>query len=240
MRDQSALVTRWSKASPEKDSSSLSLYFRTGTFYRGSTDCSALPRTRVTFAEMIGYSFSASILLLLMGRDSAKGVPDRAIAVNPPVDLEDCSRRLPLGFNRFYDNYFIGRIRREVQTRLGATALVPTRTTRDFDSAYVAAMAGFPDRASYYAHCSCGPHLGGIRVPTVIITCRDDPFAPAEAVLKHACAPLVHLHVERSGGHMGYVSQNLRDRRWLGYALDHYLGQLLGPPHGQGKRMINL
>ena len=177
----------------------------------------------------IGYSFSASILLLLMGRDSAEGIPDRAIAVNPPVDLEDCSRRLASGFNRFYDNYFIGRIRREVQTRLGATALVPTRTTRDFDSAYAAAMAGFPDRASYYAHCSCGPHLGGIRVPTVIITSRDDPFAPAEAVLKHATAPAVHLHVERSGGHMGYVSRNLPDRHWLDYALDHYLGQLLGP-----------
>ena len=58
---------------------------------------------------------------------------------------------------------------------------------------------------------------------------RRDPFAPAEAVLKHATAPAVHLHVERSGGHMGYVSRNLPDRRWLDYALDHYLGQLLGP-----------
>jgi len=69
-------------------------------------------------------------------------------------------------------------------------------------------------------------------VPTVIITSRDDPFAPAEALLGHAAAPSVHLHVERSGGHMGYVSRNLRDHRWLDYALDHYLGQLLGPSHG--------
>ena len=47
----------------------------------------------------IGYSISASILLLLLGRDPGKGMPDRAIAVNPPVDLEACSRRLVTGVN---------------------------------------------------------------------------------------------------------------------------------------------
>jgi hypothetical protein len=174
----------------------------------------------------IGYSFSASILLLLLGRDSTEGVPDRAIAVNPPADLEACSRRLASGLNLFYDHYFIRRIRREVQTRLGATSLVPTRTTRDFDSAYAAAMAGFPDRDTYYAQCSCGPHLGNIRVPTVILSSLDDPFAPGGDILKQAISPAVHLHVERFGGHMGYVSSNLPDRRWLDYALEHYLNEL--------------
>lgn len=174
----------------------------------------------------IGYSISASILLLLLGRDSTEGVPDRAIAVNPPADLEACSRRLASGLNLFYDQYFIRRIRQEVQTRPGAASLIPTRTTRDFDSAYAAAMAGFPDRDTYYAQCSCGPHLGNIQVPTVILSSRDDPFAPAGDILKQAISPAVHLHVERFGGHMGYVSGNLPDRRWLDYALEHYLNEL--------------
>ena len=51
MRDQSASVTRWSNASPAKDSSNLSLNFRTGTWNKGSSDCSPLPRVRVTLAE---------------------------------------------------------------------------------------------------------------------------------------------------------------------------------------------
>ena len=174
----------------------------------------------------IGYSISASILLLLLGRDSTEGVPDGAIAVNPPADLEACSRRLASGLNRFYDQYFIRRIRREVQARPGAASLGPTKTTRDFDSAYAAAMAGFPDRATYYAKCSCGPHLGNIRVPTVILSSQDDPFAPAGDIVKKVMSPAVHLHVERFGGHMGYVSSNLPDRRWLDYALEHYLNEL--------------
>lgn len=181
----------------------------------------------------IGYSISASILLLLLGRDSIEGLPDAAIAVNPPADLEACSCRLASGLNRFYDQYFIRRIRREVQTRPGATSLVPTRTTRDFDSAYAAAMAGFPDRETYYAQCSCGPHLGNIQVPTVILSSRDDPFAPAGDILKQVISPSVHLHVERFGGHMGYVSGNLPDRRWLDYALEHYLNELRPSPEGR-------
>jgi len=36
----------------------------------------------------------------------------------------------------------------------------------------------------------------------------------------------VHVHVESFGGHMGYVSRNLRGLRWLDYALAHYLDQL--------------
>jgi predicted alpha/beta-fold hydrolase len=35
--------------------------------------------------------------------------------------------------------------------------------------------------------------------------------------------------VERFGGHMGYVSGNMPDWRWLDYALDHYLEELLQP-----------
>jgi hypothetical protein len=158
-------------------------------YHSGSTGdmAAALDFGRERFPKQlqvaIGFSISANILLLLLGRDAAKGVPDRAIAVNPPVDLEACSQRLVSGLNQAYDQYFIHCIRREVQTHPGLMSLIPTRTTRVFDEVYTAAMAGFPDRDAYYAQCSCGPHLGAIRVPTVIISSEDDPLAPAGDIL---------------------------------------------------------
>ena len=175
----------------------------------------------------VGFSISANMLLLLLGRDGALGLPDRAIAVNPPADLEACSRRLVRGFNRAYDQYFVRRLRREVAGRPGAPALGAARTLRDFDQVYTAPQAGFASRLDYYEQCACGPHLGGIRVPTVILTSVDDPFAPARDVQKWPLPEAVHLHAEATGGHMGYVSGNLPDRRWLDYALDHYLKVLL-------------
>jgi predicted alpha/beta-fold hydrolase len=180
----------------------------------------------------IGFSISANILLLLLGRDAAAGVPDRAIAVNPPVDLEACSRRMGSGVNQAYDQYFIHCIRQEMQTYRGAKPLAPTRTTRIFDALYTAGMAGFKDRDAYYAQCSCGPHLGRIQVPTVIISSEDDPIAPAEDIRNRTLSPAVHLHVERFGGHMGYLSGNLEDGRWLDYALDHYVDELLPERRG--------
>lgn len=175
----------------------------------------------------IGFSISANILLLLLGRDGELGVPERAVAVNPPVDLEACSRRLESGFNLAYDQYLTRLLRNEAKARLGEETLVPTPTTRCFDEVYTATMAGFPNRDAYYSGCSCGPHLAAIRVPTVIISALDDPLAPAADILKQPLAPAVHLHVESYGGHLGYVSGNLPDRQWLPYALAHYVSELL-------------
>ena len=175
----------------------------------------------------IGFSISASILLLLMGRDAAKGVPDLAIAVNPPADLEASSRRMGVGLNQAYDRYFANCLRPELLARLGSGPLLEATTTREIDELFTARMAGFPDRATYYAQCSCGPYLKSIRVPTVIITSLDDPLAPAADLLEQALSPSIHLHVEAFGGHMGYITSNLPDRTWLNYAIEHYLDELL-------------
>jgi len=177
----------------------------------------------------IGFSISANMLLLLLGRGGAE-LPDRAIAVNPPVDLEACSRRLVTGFNWFYDQYFVHRLRREVMLRPGAQPLPATGTLRAFDAVYTAPQAGYPSREAYYAQCSSAPHLAGIRTPTVILTALDDPFAPGGDILACPLPPAVHLHAEPFGGHMGYLSRNLADRRWLDYALEHYVGQLTEKP----------
>ena len=174
----------------------------------------------------LGFSISANMLLLLLGRDGALGLPDRAIAVNPPADLEACSKRLVRGFNLAYDQYFVQRLRREVLGRPGAISLPPTRTLRAFDRVYTAPRAGFPSRLAYYQQCSCGPHLGGIQVPTVIISSLDDPFAPAGDIKKWELPAAVHLHLEATGGHMGYVTRNRPDHRWLDYALLHYVNEL--------------
>jgi hypothetical protein len=190
----------------------------------------ALGFTRARFPgcllAAVGFSISANILLLLLGRGGVN-LPDRAIAVNPPADLEACSLRLLRGFNRCYDRYFVRSLRKDVLARPGAPALPPTPTLRAFDAAYTAPQAGFPSRDAYYAQCSCGPHLADIRVPTVILSSLDDPIATGGDVLACTVSPSVHVHMEAKGGHMGYLSRNLPGYRWLDHALERYLEALL-------------
>lgn len=174
-----------------------------------------------------GFSLSAAMLVLLLGRDKHMALPDGAVIVNPPGDLEACSHRLLRGLNRLYDRRFVKLLRHHVEARPGGTPLPPTPNLRIFDEVYTAPQAGFKNRADYYTHCSCGAHLGGIERPAVILTSLDDPFAPAADLGRPS--PSVHLHLERHGGHCGYLAAHKTpqgNHRWMDYALDHYLEAL--------------
>jgi predicted alpha/beta-fold hydrolase len=179
----------------------------------------------------IGFSLSATTLLLLLGRDQNLGLtlPDRAIAVNPCIDPERTSLRLAQGFNRIYDRRFVHLLRQWVKDlwefgHLEAPVHIPSGATlRDFDELFTARAAGFRDRADYYAQCTTGPHLASIQVPTVLLTAADDPFAPGSDLVGVPLSSAIHLHLEPTGGHMGYLGHRVPGYRWLDYALDHYL-----------------
>lgn len=207
----------------------------------GSADVSAvLAQGRIRYPEArhfaVGYSLSGNMLLLLLGRPrSGETLPDAAVAVNPPCDLEACSHALLRGFSRVYDRRFVRILIDEIGARATSGRIPPVdfrgvKTLRDFDEAYTARAAGYRDRDHYYEACSCGPHLHAIRRPTVILTSEDDPIAPARELRRFPLSEVVRLQVEGHGGHMGYLARRgaaLPEGRWLEVALEHHLDGLL-------------
>lgn len=182
----------------------------------------------------VGFSLSGNALLLNLGEGIGRfEKPDLAIAVNPPLDLGKCARMLQHGFNRVYDTRFVLRCRRTVRERVRA-GLIPDRyrvrwwrTLRDFDDDVTAPTSGFRDGEDYYARCSALPHLARIDRPTVLLAAKDDPFIDWRDAAGAARSELVHLHLEASGGHMGYIGAGVPGRRWLNLALAHYMQELL-------------
>ena len=183
----------------------------------------------------VAYSLSANALLLNLGGGLPEPAaqPDAAIAVNPPVDLGACSRTIHRGLSRLYELRFIRRCRKAIQQRV-EDGLIPDlyRTSpfmslRAFDDAYTTKAGGFRDADDYYARCSARPHLSRITVPTVILMAKDDPFIPWQHAAEADLPPAVHLHLEARGGHMGYLSRDLPGHRWLPYAVEHYMAELL-------------
>ena len=187
----------------------------------------------------IGFSLSGNALLLLLAREEhegPRGRPDAAIAVNPPADLAQASRRISEGWNRVYDLRFVWRCRAVLRERVadGLLTRVPPvprfGTLRDADETYTAPWGGFADASDYYARCSTLHRLGGIRRPTVVLHARDDPFVGAEALERARRSDCVHLHLEDTGGHMGYLARSANGsgaERWLDTALLHYTGELV-------------
>lgn len=182
---------------------------------------------------VIGFSLSGNVALL-MAAQREQPLPDALIAVNPPVDLAQASLDIRRGLSRLYELRFMLRLRAAVAERDALRGIVRANpipkfaSLMDFDDLYTAPEGGFENGADYYRRCSSLPHLAAIRTPSVILTAGDDPFVDARAFQNAPLPAAVHLHVEPSGGHIGYVaSTRLAWTRWLDGALGHYVDELV-------------
>jgi predicted alpha/beta-fold hydrolase len=190
------------------------------------------PKGRVA---AVGFSLSANALLLLLGGQRGTSAPDYAIAVNAPIDLEICSLSLGKDLNRIYDLRFLIQLRRDLAMKRKRGLIdreyeIPLKLTlRDFDNLYTAPASGFRDREDYYDTCSAMKFVHLIRAPTVVFHADDDPIIPVKAYRQTRFSPSCLVHIEKVGGHMGYLSRRktpLGTMRWQDYAIDRALGWL--------------
>jgi predicted alpha/beta-fold hydrolase len=82
------------------------------------------------------------------------------------------------------------------------------RGIRDWDNAVVAPLGGFANAEDYYARNSSLNVIGDIRVATLLIHARDDPFIPFDPHEKPAVRDNEHITLlaPRQGGHVGFFS----------------------------------
>jgi len=145
-------------------------------------------------------------------------------AVSAPLDLAAASRAIHQGLNRaLYTRYFlrsmVPKALRKLQQHpdlFDGPRLARARSLIEFDEVFTAPLHGFRDAADYYARASAGPHLASLRVPSLVLNARNDPFVPFHS-LPHpqpfGGAP-VTLWQPRHGGHVGFPSG-----RWPASAL---------------------
>lgn len=193
-----------------------------------------------------GFSMSANALLLLMSRvlppagiftpdefearrqELGVDLPDAAITVNAPIHLENSARQLSRSLNRIYEMTFMTNLhfllrRLEREGRVPVTKGVhPLMKVSAFDDLFTAPQGGFSSGLDYYTTCSARTHLHKIDRPTACLTAANDPFIDYREYLRATVSPLVRLHIEREGGHLGYLHKEktpLGSHRWLDYGV---------------------
>jgi len=175
---------------------------------------------------LVGFSLGGNITLKLAGElaDRSCGNLDSTMAVCPPVDLAACSRQIQKPSNRIYDRYFVRLLMRQIEghRRLLPKAVAalfarPPRSLWEFDDAFTAVTCGFGTADNYYAKASSLPWLADIRLPTLIVSARDDPMIPPDALARASLPGCVRLHMSDHGGHLGFVGRGGQDadRRWM-------------------------
>jgi len=162
-----------------------------------------------------GVSLGGNALLKWLGEDvEADTVVAAAAAISAPVDLMAAGDALGRGFNRVYTRAFLATMKRKAAEKLArfpglfdGEAMRRARTLRDFDDVVTAPLHGFRDTNDYWTRASSKPLLRHIRVPTLLLNARNDPFLP-EAALPAAqeVSRTVHLEFPEEGGHASFVS----------------------------------
>ena len=158
-----------------------------------------------------GVSLGGNALLKWLGEDAgAEGMLRAAAAICAPVDLMAAGDALGRGFNLVYTRAFLATMRRKAEEKLSrfpglfdAAAMRRARTLREFDDVVTAPLHGFRDTDDYWARASAKPHLTRIRVPTLALNARNDPFVPA-ASLPQVGNSHVALWQPAHGGHVGF------------------------------------
>ncbi len=180
-----------------------------------------------------GVSLGGNVLAKWLGErgEAALRVVERAAVVSAPLDLMAGGEALGRGFGLVYTRHFLRSLKRNALARLerfpglfDGKALRRARTLRDFDNAVTAPLHGFRDTDDYWTRASAKPWLASIRVPTLIINARDDPFMPAAALPTEREVPAaVKLEFPDRGGHVGFVSGPFPGNiAWLPARLLHF------------------
>lgn len=186
----------------------------------------------------IGVSLGGNALLKWLGErgEDAKPRLRRAAAVSAPIDLPAAGHALDRGLNRWiYTRHFLATLKPKSLAKLerfpglyDAARVGAARRFREFDNLVTAPLHGFRDVDHYWSEASSSPWLERIRVPTLLLNARNDPFLPERALVAAArkAAPCVVLEFPRTGGHAGFVAGPFPGHHgWLAARLLDFLEQ---------------
>jgi uncharacterized protein len=176
----------------------------------------------------VGISLGGNALLKLLGERGDSMPLEKAAAISAPLDLAAAGRTLDRGFSReVYTRTFLRTLKRKTFEKIrrqripvDARRLHKARTFWEFDDTVTAPLHGFLGADDYWARSSSAPWLAKIRVPTLVLNARNDPFMPAAVLDAIGEVPEnVVLEFPRSGGHAGFPGRG----RWLARRVLNFL-----------------
>jgi len=167
----------------------------------------------------IGFSLGGNILLKFLGEQGVKNAApvSAAVAISVPYDLSAGAASLERGgMVRIYSGYFLRSLLAKAHAKeeilanvLDLDAVRASTTIRDFDEATTARLHGFADAEDYYRNSSSNQFLQSVRIPTLLLHSRDDPFLSLEALPLSAIEanPFLTLVLTDRGGHVGFFEE---------------------------------
>lgn len=176
----------------------------------------------------IGFSLGANMLLKLLGENPKQDILHCAVAVSPPMKLDECALSINQGFSRLYQGHLMKSMVANLLSKMqdidysAFPAITHQKVSslknfREFDDLVTAPLHGFDGADDYYHKCSAFSYLKHIATPTLILHAADDPFMNEKVIpLASDLSPFVRCEVSKKGGHVGFMQGSpLNPTIWL-------------------------
>lgn len=168
---------------------------------------------------LVGFSLGGNVLLKWLGENHSGHHIKAAVAVSVPLMLEECANAIEKGFSKIYVKNLLKTLNQKMiekkkihpdLTDMSDDEIRKMNTFWVFDEAITAPVHGFESAQDYYNKVSSRQFLSKIKIPTLIIHAKDDPFMnekiiPDDSELSH----LVKMEISDRGGHVGFIEGNM-------------------------------
>lgn len=194
----------------------------------------------------VGFSLGGNMLLKLLGETPQQSILQGAVAVSPPMRLDECAKSISRGFSQFYQRYLMNSMKTNLLTKmksieypaalgLSEKLVNELKTFEQFDEAVTAPLHGYLSAADYYEKCSALPFLQYIQAPTLVLHAEDDPFMNKNVVPKRKeLSSEVRVELSDKGGHVGFVQGSpVKPVIWLHKRIADFCQHILERPNAK-------
>ncbi len=195
-----------------------------------------------TALAAVGFSLGGNVLLKWLGEKGSRISINAAVAVSVPFQLSKCATKLDRGFSKIYRNNLIRELKQFIEKKhhhLEASGnldearkirqlgnLTEIRSFWQYDDQVVARLHGFKNAQHYYQQSSSRQYLHKIRISTLLIQARDDPFMDCSVIPGvEELSASIDLEVTPAGGHVGFIGGNtpFKPEFWLEQRIPEFL-----------------
>ena len=183
----------------------------------------ALKDKTIQHVGLIGFSLGGNITLKYLG-DRANNLPSEIIGsctYSVPCHLSSGARTIGEKVNRIYEQNFLFTMKKKIiqKRRIGQLKeldlkrVLLAKNIIEFDNLVTAPLHGFLSASHYYKESSSIFSLPKIKLPSMIVNALNDPILSPQCFPHEECEnnPNLFLKTPQLGGHVGFISTNLKN-----------------------------